>query len=161
MDFAHGYVGQVDRILAAAVSLFPAENQTADLQRAPAPAGGDVPESGSGLASAAEEAAGRYRSDDARASALSDALDSAVKEAAAHARQANESARTISQAATTGGRAVLAEGTEPHNLVLLVSQMDDRLAAMQEHIDQTRQRLLAAAQKIQSHGAEMAATRPA
>ena len=161
MDFAHGYVAQVDRILAAAASLFPAEGRTADLQRDSAPAVGDLPEGVSGLTAAAEEAADRYRSDDARASALSDALHSAVKEAAAHARQANESARTISQSAATGARAVLAEGTEPHNLVLLVSQMDDRLAAMQEHIDQTRQRLLAAAQKIQSHGAEMAATRPA
>lgn len=161
MDFAHSYVAQVDRILAAAVSLFPAESHAAELQRSTAPAGGDLPEGGSGLAAAAGEAAGRYRSDDARAAALSDALHSSVMEAVTHVRQANESARAISQTAATGARAVLAEGSDPRNLVLLVSQMDARLAAMQDHIQQTRQRLQASAQKIRAHGAEMTATRRA
>ncbi len=116
---------------------------------------GDLPDGGdSGLASAAGgEAAGRYRSDDARAVALSDALHSSVAEAVAHAQEANQSAKAISQTAATGARAVLAEGgTDPHNLVLLVSQMDERLAAMQEHIEQTRQRLQASAQRITAHG---------
>lgn len=161
MVSAHSYIAEVNRILSAAVSLFPAENSTVELRRDPAPAGGELPEGDSGLASAAEEAAGRYRSDDARATALSEALHGAVNDAATHARQANESARSISQAAATSARAVLAEGPEPHNLVLLVKQMNGRLAAMQEHVDQTRQELQAAAQKIQAHGAEMTATRRA
>ncbi|KDE97200.1 hypothetical protein Y900_028430 [Mycolicibacterium aromaticivorans JS19b1 = JCM 16368] len=156
MDFAaQSYVAQVDRILAAAVSLFPAESHSGELQRSAAPSGGDLPDGDSGLASAAGEAAGRYRSDDARAVALSDALHSSVAEAVAHAQEANQSAKAISQTAATGARAVLAEGTDPHNLVLLVSQMDERLAAMQEHIEQTRQRLQASAQRITAHGADM------
>ncbi|MGY4646656.1 hypothetical protein [Mycobacterium sp. URHB0021] len=161
MELAHGYVAEVDRILAAAVSLFPAEHQGLELRRDPAPTGADIPDGRSGLAAAAEEAAARYRSDDARATALSDALHSEVRDAVTHAQQANDSARAIRHTATTGARAVIAEGGEPHNMVLLVSQMDDRLAAMQDHIGQTRQRLLAAAQKIQAHGAEMTATRHA
>ncbi|WP_036424913.1 hypothetical protein [Mycolicibacterium vinylchloridicum] len=156
MDFAaQSYVAQVDRILAAAVSLFPAQSDSGELQRSAAPSGGDLPEGDSGLASAAGEAAARYRSNDARAVALSDALHGSVAEAVRHAQEANESAKAISHTAATGARAVLAEGPDPHNLVLLVSQMDDRLAAMQEHIEQTRQRLQASAQKITAHGADM------
>ena len=156
MDAAQSYVAQVDRILAAAVSLFPAETHGAELQRDPAPAGRDLPDGDSGLATATGEASDRYRRDDARAVALSDALHSSVAEAVTHARQANESARAIAQTAATGARAVLAEGSDPHNLVLLVSQMDDRLAAMQDHIKQTRERLHVSAQKIAAHQAEIA-----
>ena len=79
-----------------------------------------------------------------------------MTEAITQARQACESARAISHTAATGARAVLAEGADPHNLVLLVSQMDDRLAAMQDHIRVTRQRLDASAQKIAAHQAEIA-----
>jgi hypothetical protein len=161
MDFAHSYVAEVDRVLAAAVSLFPAERAAVEVHRSPAPAGSDLPEGDSGLASGTGEAAGRYRSDDARAAALSDALRAAVQDAVAQAQEANESARAISQTAATGARAVLAEGAEPDNLVLLVSHMDDRLAAMQTHIEQTRQRLQVSAQKIEALGADMAATRSA
>lgn len=162
MDFAaQSYVAQVDRTLAAAVSLFPAESHGSELQRSPAPATAGFPEGDSGLAAAAGEAAVRYRRDDARATALSDALHSSVTEAVTHARQGNESARAISHTAATGARAVLAEGTDPHNLVLLVSQMDDRLAAMQEHIERTRQRLSGSAQKIATHTMEMAQTQHA
>lgn len=158
MEFAHGYVAEVDRILAAAVSIFPGSAAVADLRQEPAPIGRDLPDGSSGLAAAAEGAAARYRSEDARATALNDALHSEVAEAAAHAQQANDSARAIRHTATTSARAVIAEGDEPHNMVLLVSQMDDRLAAMQEHIALTRQRLEASAQKIAAHGAEMALT---
>jgi hypothetical protein len=156
MDAAQSYVAQVDRILAAAVSLFPAEEHGADLQRNPAPMGGDLPDGDSGLAAAAGEASSRYRRDDSRAVALSDALHSTVTEAVTHARQASESARAISHTAATSALAVLAEGSEPHNLVLLVSRMDDRLAAMQDQIAQTRQRLQVSAQKIAGHRAAIA-----
>ena len=157
MDFAaQSYVAQVDRILAAAVALFPDAAHRAGLQRDPAPAVAALPDGDSGLAVATGEASSRYRSDDARAVALSDALHSSVAEAITHAQQANESARAISQTAATGARAVLSEGTDPHNLVLLVSQMDDRLAAMQDHIKVTRERLAASAQKIAAHQAEIA-----
>ncbi len=110
MDATQSYVAQVDRILAAAVSLFPAEAHGAELQRDPAPAGGDLPDGDSGLAAATGAASDRYRRDDARAVALSDALYSSVTEAFTHARQARESARAIAQTAATGARAVLAEG---------------------------------------------------
>ena len=159
MEFAHGYVAAVDRILAAAVSIFPADPQSAEVKGDPAALGADVPEGRSGLAAAAEEAASRYRHDDARAAALNDALHSEVIDAVSHAHQAIDAARTIRKTATTSARAVIAEGGEPHNMVLLVSQMDDRLAAMQDQIGQTRERLQAAAQRIETHGAEMAATR--
>ena len=111
------------------------------------------------MAAAAEQAATNYRSDDARATALSEQLHGEVRDAAAHAQQANDSARAIRQTATTSARAVIAEGGEPHNMVLLVSQMDERLAAMQDQIGHTRQRLQSATQKIQAHGADMAAVR--
>jgi hypothetical protein len=156
MDAAQSYVAQVDRILTAAVSLFPAEEHGADLQRDPAPAGRDLPDGDSGLAASAGEASSRYLRHDARAVALNDALHSSVAEAITQAQQANESARAISQTAASGARAVLAEGADPHNLVLLVSQMDDRLAAMQDHIKQTRQGLHVSAQKIAAHQAEIA-----
>ena len=147
--------------MAAAVSLFPVESHSAELKRSPAPMGGILPEGDSGLAAAAGEASGRYRRDDALAVALSDALHDSVKEAITHAHQANESARAISQTAAVGARAVLAEGPDAHNLVLLVSQMDDRLAAMQQHIALTRQRLQGSAQKIAAHAAEITQTQHA
>ena len=158
MEFAHRYAAEVDRVLAAAVSIFPTSVQGAELRRDLAPADADVPKGRSGLAAAAEEAAATYRTDDARATALSDALHGRVTDAAAHAQQGNDSARAIRQTASAGARAVIAEGGEPHHVVLLVSQMDDHLAAMQDQIGQTRQQLQAAAHGIAALGADMAAT---
>jgi hypothetical protein len=40
---------------------------------------------------------------------------------------------------------------------LLVSAMDDRLAAMQSHIAQTREQMLVSAERIRAHSAELAA----
>lgn len=160
MELAHSYVAEVDRVLAAAVSLFPTEQQRAQLLHDTAPAV-DLPGGRGGLAEAAEEAAQLYRTDDARVAGLSDALSEAVKQVSAQAQQGGASALAIRQTAATGAQAVTAEGSAPHNLILLVSQMDDRLSAMQEQIDHTRQRFETAAQRIQAHGAEMSTIRQA
>lgn len=160
MELVHSYVAEVDRLLAAAVSLFPTEHQLAELRHDPVQAV-DLPAGGGGMAAAAEEAAQHYRADDARAAGLSEALHDAVKQVSAQAQQDGAAALAIRQTATTDAHAVTSEGAAPHNLVLLVSQMDDRLRAMQEHIDGTRQRFEVAAQRIQTHGAEIAAVRQA
>ncbi len=158
MEPADNYAAEVNRLLAAAVSLFPTEQQLVELQRDAAPAV-DLPDGHSGLAAAAEQAAQSYRNDDARATGLSDALHDAVKQASDHAQEAGASALAIRHTAATEAQAVTSEGQDPHNLVLLVSQMDDRLRAMQEHIEQARQRFETAAQRIEAHGVEMAAIR--
>jgi hypothetical protein len=158
MEFADSYVVEVDRLLAAAASLFPTEQQLAELQQHPAPAA-DLPEGGSGLAAAAEQAAQSYRTDDARAASLSGGLHDVVRQVSAQAQQDGASALAIRQTASAGARAVVGEGSAPHNLVLLVSHMDDRLRAMQEQLDTTRARFETAAQQIQAHGADMAAIR--
>lgn len=160
MELVHSYVAEVDRLLAAAVSLFPTEHQLAELHHDPVPSV-ELPVGGGGMAAAAEEAAQHYRADDARAAGLSEALHDAVKQVSAQARQDSASAVAIRQTATTDAQAVASEGAAPHNLVLLVSQMDDRLRAMQEQIDRTRERFEVAAQRIQAHGAEIAAVRQA
>lgn len=160
MGIGESYVAQVDSILAAAVSLFPDRTSTPAAELAAARvAGGDVPEGGSGLAAAAEDAAARYRSDDGRAAAVSDAFREAVRDAAAVAARAGETAHGIAQAAGAQAAAALGEGSEPHNLTQLVRQMDRRLAAMQEHIRHTREQLEASAQQITAHAAEMGTLR--
>lgn len=163
MGIGDSYVAQVDRILAAAVSLFPDRASTPAALSAPAAVAGgrDVPEGASGMAAAAEDAAARYRSDDARAAALSDAFREAVRDAATVATRAGETAQGIARAAGAQATVALGEGPEPHNLTQLVRQMDGRLAAMQEHIRHTRQQLEASAQQITAHAAEMAALRQA
>lgn len=158
MEPADSYAAEVNRLLAAAVSLFPTEQQPVELQRPVAPAV-DLPDGGSGLAAAAEQAAQGYRNDDARAAGLSEALHDAVKQASDQAQQAGESALAIQQTAATEAQAATSEGQDPRNLVLLVSQMDDRLRAMQEHIEHTRQGFETAAQRIEAHGLDMAAIR--
>lgn len=158
MEPADSYTAEVNRLLAAAVSLFPSEQQPVELQRGGAP-GVDLPDGVSGLAAAAEQAAQGYHNDDARAAGLSDALHDAVKQASDQAQQACAAALAIRQTALTEAQAVTAEGDDPHNLVLLVSQMDDRLRAMQDHIEDTREGFVAAAQRIEAHGVEMAAIR--
>jgi hypothetical protein len=158
MESADSYAAEVDRLLAAAVSLFPSEQQPVELQRGAAP-GVDLPDGVSGLVAAAEQATQGYHHDDARAAGLSDALHDAVKQASGQAQQAGAAALAIRQTALTEAQAVTAEGHDPHNLVLLVSQMDDRLRAMQDHIEHTREGFAAAAQRIEAHGVEMAAIR--
>ncbi|KKE98394.1 hypothetical protein WN67_29495 [Mycolicibacterium obuense] len=162
MGIGNSYVAQVDRILAAAVSLFPDQNSAPATEPAEARAAGEeIPEGGSGLAAAAEDAAARYRSDDARAAALSDAFREAVRDAATIATRAGETAQGIARAACAQAEVALGERPEPHNLTQLVRQMDGRLAAMQEHIRYTRQQLEVSAQQINAHAAEMAALRQA
>ena len=162
MGIGDNYVAQVDRILATAVSLFPDRASTPAALSAPAGvAGGGVPEGASGMAAAAEDAAARYRSDDARAAALSDAFQEAVRDAAAIATRAGETARGIARAAGAQAIVALGERPEPHDLTQLVRKMDGRLAAMQEHIRHTRQQLEVSAQQITARGAEMAALRQA
>ena len=121
MEPADSYAAEVNRLLAAAVSLFPTEQQPVELQRPAAPTV-DLPDGGSGLATAAEQAAQGYRDDDARAAGLSEALYGAVKQASDQAQQAGASALAIRQTAATEAQAVTAEGQDPHNLVLLVSR---------------------------------------
>ena len=158
MEPADSYAAEVNRLLAAAVSLFPTEQHPVELQRPAAPTV-DLPDGGSGLATAAEQAAQGYRDDDVRAAGLSEALYGAVKQASDQAQQAGASAMAIRRTAATEAQAVTAEGQDPHKLVLLVSRMDDRLRAMQEHIEHTREGFAASAQRIEAHGVEMAAIR--
>lgn len=159
MESVNSYAAEVDRLLAAAVSVFPADPPALIEVRhdsvVPATAPGGV----SGLADAVSGAAGDYHSADARASGTSDRLHDVLEEVAAQLRRDAAAASDIRHTAAAGAQAIVGEGQAPHNLVLLVTEMDGRVAAMQEQIELTQQRLAAAAQGIQEQGAQLAVIR--
>jgi hypothetical protein len=154
MDLVRSYAKQVDRVLAAACTLFPGAEVIAQLEDAPAPTV-IPPEGRGGLAAGAHSAASSYRTKNARAGAVTADLRGAAGEAAAAARQGAQAAAAIRQTAATDAVAITAATHSPEGVVLLVARMDERLAAMQDQISATRSRLESAAERVASHGQEL------
>jgi hypothetical protein len=160
MSGVNGYLRQVDQLLSASCGLFP------NGAGAPSLAGGaeppyppPPPESG-GLGGALEGAAAGYRQADARIAALNDALAQAMNEAAAEAQRGRDAAMAIRGSARSQAAAIAPATEEPDGLGLLVSSMDERLAAMQDQLRASRARLLQAAGQIRRSTQELAQVRP-
>jgi hypothetical protein len=75
VDSVGGYVVQLDRLLAAACTIFPTGEPVAAATSPGEWAQVSPPEGNSGLAAAAERADARYRDAGARVGALTDAID--------------------------------------------------------------------------------------
>lgn len=109
------------------------------------------------MAGAAEEAAAGYREASARVAALTDAIRDEASTAAVEGQQAGAAANGIRDTARSQAGAITPATHSPEGLALLVSTMDDRLAAMQNHLESTRERMRASAARIGQHSVELAA----
>jgi hypothetical protein len=150
------YVQQIERLLAAGAAMFPDGQPAATVE--PTSSSAPVsPEGVSGLATAAQQAGARYHEGDARIVELTESLDQAVKLAAAQALQAGIHARTIADTAHSQAEAISTAATNSDGVGQLVSTMDERLAAMADHIASTREQLRATATQIRQLTVELSA----
>ena len=159
MDEVGGYLAHTDRVLAAALALFP------DGERVPGTGlGGQwpqplAPEGASGLAGATERAAAGYRQAGARIAELTAAIDAAATAAVEDGQRARAVAAGIRETARTRAAGITPETDTPEGLVLLVQSMDERLASMQQHIAAVREQMRANAERIRQQSVELAAVR--
>src|SRR5262245_42673665 len=157
MEPVGDYMRQIDRLLSAGAAMFPDEQPAAAVEPPAHPRKVPAPDGPSGLAGAAEQSDTRYRDTDARIAELTDALDEAVKFAAAQALQAGIQARSIRDTAHSQAEAIDPVTKTSDGLGELVSTMDERLAAMADHIASTREQLRAAATRIRQLSVELSA----
>ena len=159
VDSVAGYTTQIDRLLAAACTLFPAGDAPVhgDAEASGSP---QLPEGRSGLGAAVGAAVDTHGHITARAIELHELIGQTMRAAAADARGAGTAAAGVRQAAHTAAAAINGATSAPDGTVLLVASMDERLAAMQGHIGDTRQRLGEAAARLAQHTAELAALSP-
>jgi hypothetical protein len=152
------YVHQIDRLLSAGAAMFPDDQPAVALEQAADSAAMPAPDGESGLAAAARQAGTRYRDVDTRIAELTESIDHAVKFAAAQALKAGVQARSIRDTAHSQVEAIdSATKTSDDGLGQLVTTMDERLAAMQDHIASTREQLRAAAMQIRQLSVELSA----
>jgi uncharacterized phage infection (PIP) family protein YhgE len=158
MDPVGDYVQQIDRLLSVGCAMFPDQQPTAAVEPpvdSPPPS---APDGASGLALATQQADARYREVDTRIAELTESIDKAVKLAAAQALQAGAEARAIRDTAHSQAEAINTATNSSDGLGQLVSTMDERLAAMADHITSTREQLRAAATQIRQLSVELSAT---
>ena len=159
MDDVGGYLAYTDRVLAAALAVFP------DGEPVPrAGLGGDwpqpsPPEGASALAGATEGAAAGYQRAGARIAALTSAIDEVATTAVEDGRRARAAAAGIRETARTRAAGITPETDTPEGMVLLVSSMDERLASMQQHIAAVREQMRGSAERIREQAVELAAVR--
>ena len=159
MDEVGGYLAHTDRVLAAALAVFP--------DGEPVPAAGLAgewpqpapPEGASGLAGATERAAAGYQKAGARIAALTSAVDVAANAAAEDGQRARAAAVGIRETARTRAAGITPETDTLEGVTLLVTSMDERLAAMQQHIAAVREQMRANAERIREQAVELAAVR--
>jgi ABC-type transporter Mla subunit MlaD len=158
-ELVDDYLAQMDRLLGSACRVFPSNGQGAlAATDADTAAGVSPPQGGGGLGRGVEQAAATYHEAGARMGALQEAIRQAVREAATDAHRARSAAAGIRDAARAQAAAIRqAAAQAPEELGALVSTMDDRLAAAQGEIGDTRQRLEAVAARIRQHATELAA----
>jgi len=153
------YLSQMDRLLVAGC-FFP------DGTALPAPAaetGAEAPASpaGGALGEAVGQAGAGYRAAGTRIGALEDAIGQAVGEALAEVQRGRQTATAILATARSQAAAVAEAARDPEGLGLLVSGMEERLAAMQAQIRSSRAQMQEAAGRVRRHSAELANIRPA
>jgi hypothetical protein len=151
------YVQQIGRLLSASCAMFPDEQPTVAVEPAANSAPASAPQDGSGLASATQQANARYRDVDARIAELTASIDEAVRFAAAQAIQAGIHAKSIRDTAHSQAEAIDSATKTSDGVGQLVSTMDERLAAMADHITSTREQLRASAMRIRQLSVELAA----
>lgn len=156
------YLNRMDGLLTAGCGLFPTGTAEPRAVLHAATADIEVPEppEGGGLAEATRAAAAEYRSAGKRVTALADAIREATNEAAAEGQRGRAAATVIRATARTRAAAITGVTQTPDGLGLLVSTMDERLAAMQSQIDASRRRLQNAADQIRQHSQELATVFP-
>lgn len=157
-----GYVEQVDRLLAAACALFPADEPT------PAPAmtaqwvqGQQSPPHGfSALASGAARAADEYGRAASRVVEATEATERVLATAAAQAGEAAATAVSIRDSARGQADAIMPAAQAPDGVDMLVSTMEERLAAMQQLVASTREQMRMAAEQLHRHAGQLGAVCP-
>jgi hypothetical protein len=159
MDDVGGYLAYTERVLAAALAVFPDGEpvSTAALGgQWPQPS---PPEGASGLGGATERAAAGYQRAGGRIAELTAAIDAAATAAVDDGRRARAVAAGIRETARTRAAGISPETDAPEAMVLLVQSLDERLASMQQHISAVREQMRANAERIRQHGVELAAVR--
>jgi hypothetical protein len=151
------YAQRIDRLLSAGCALFPNAEPTTSAASLTAAAANPTPDGHSGLAAATQQAGDRYHDIAERIAELTLSLDEAVKFAAAQAIKAGLQAKTIRDGAQTQVDAITGATNTSDGLGELVSSMDERLAAMQNHIAISREQLRAAAAQIRQLTVELSA----
>jgi hypothetical protein len=157
MSGVDAYVKQVDRLLAGARGLFPVEGSGV-MDAVEEPAGTlRPPAEPSGLALTMAHAASGYHDVHSRAGDISAEVRAAATAARVSADEAGGTAAVIRQTAAVQAGAIRPEAGSPEAVVLLVRQMDERLAQMQDHIAASRAALSDAAKQVRAHGQNLTA----
>lgn len=157
MSGVDAYVQHVDRLLAGARALFPDEVIRA-VGAAEEPAGPLLaPDESSGLASAVAQASSGYYDARSRVGDISAEVRAAATAAHVRAREAGGTAAGIRRTAAAHAAALRPEASSPEAVVLLVRQMDEHLAQMQDHIAASRAALSEAAKQVREHAHSLAA----
>ena len=138
------YVAQVDRALGSGQALYPASmgpvGVATDMPAAPPP-----PPGRSGTAGGVDQAGGRYQSQWQAAQGLDGQASSAASAGQAEAQAGRAGATGVRGSAQAQAAAIAPATGSPAGVKLLVSAMDDKLAAMQRQLTTTQEqnRLLA------------------
>ncbi|HTQ19041.1 hypothetical protein [Mycobacterium sp.] len=156
MSGVNGYLRQVDLLLSAGCAVFPNGAGVPAIEGAAEPSHQASPPDSGGLAEALEAAAAGYRQAGARIVALSEALRQELNDAAVEAQRGRDAAIAIRGSARSQAAAIAPGTEEPDGLGLLVSTMDERLAAMQGELRASRARLQQAAARILRQSQELA-----
>jgi chromosome segregation ATPase len=157
MEPVGDFVQQIDQLLSVCCEMFSDEEPTAAVEPAADSPTPSAPDGASGLATATQQADARYREVDARIAELTDSIDRAVKVAAAQALRAGVEARSIRDTARSQAEVIDTATKNSDGVGQLVSTMDERLAAMADHIASTREQLRAAATQIRQLSVELSA----
>lgn len=132
------YIAQVDRVLAAGESLFPqaaADPGALNAGGAQVPA---APPGTSSMATGSGEATERYRGAWTRVAGVDADATATAQAGIATAQQGRAGATAVRQTAQTAAAALAPTANNPAGMKLLVSTMDDRMAAMQRQIAATK-----------------------
>jgi Transglycosylase SLT domain len=131
------YVAQVDRLLGAGEDLFPASGGPGGVDSGGGPSVPAAPP-GSALGSGAGLAGDDYQGRWDGVSGLDDQTNDGAGEGSADGQRGRTGATGVRQSARTQAAAIAPATGSPAGVRLLVSTMDERLAAMQRQIDTTK-----------------------
>ena len=150
-----GYVEQLDRLLSAGCGVFPTGEPVGGPDVIAAFSEVSPPPGDSGLGGAAGGRLGRYRDASVRIGELVEAIVAGVNAAAAEAREAAAKAVSIRDSARVQAGAVRRRLAPRMGLVRWCAMMDERLAAMQQHVASTREWMRVAAEQIRQRAVEL------
>lgn len=151
---AGGYVSQIDRLLASAVSVFPDPSRGVEWVGLDRPTIAAAPADGGQLAEALDQATDTYARMAAETEAVQAAIRDAAQSAAETARQAAIDMASIRETAQSQGTAIMPGEdlgpAEPHDLKLLVETMDSKLEAAQDVLGTTRENFERSAEQLRA-----------